>query len=738
MTLMKILLVIISVLFAFTASALAQISVATQIQILKAEDSRDFNKTLQTLLKSEDASVRTRAALAAGRIGDDAAIEALIELLDGNQPVEVREMAAFALGEIESVKASSAILGLLNNANLNNRIRARAIEAAGKIAAANAKDASSKQLGDAILNTLKFEEERAEKQDKLIVLLGLTAALRTRPEGADVIVAKFLNNPEPRVRSDAANTLSRLRAKNANAELREMLLDDKDAVARANAANALGSAGANDKDTLDLLLVSAIEDTDERVRISAIRSLGRLKDASAAEALLKRGESLLAKVQKTATSNDPEMNEILEIATAIGSILKDSKNERAVNWLKACRAEDNYRSSEFAVALARIAPAAYVAENVIIRVYSDPWAAVAYAQGLDVLADEKDEEIKLDAAIKLTSFVGNMAKKTSPANQGKMLMAMPDLIRSLAKFKPDNLDAILRSLLSNDDVFIRAAASELIGELPYSNENMAALKKASSKAFITDNKYDDAQLAAIDAAFKLDKKKSVGILLTALNSPDYLVRRKAFELLKEVDTKESPGVPTLVEDAKEKGKDKVLPGPIIYGTMLGQVLNSDADYRRVASRKNGKVKAVIATEKGTFTIDLLPEDAPLTVDNFIKLASAKYFDGLAVHRVVPNFVMQDGDPRGDGNGGPGWSIRCEINMVPYERGAVGMALSGKDTGGSQWFATHSPQPHLDGGYTVFGRVNEADMKVVDKIVRGDKILTVKIIGSNSRNPRRKQ
>ena len=183
----------------------------------------------------------------------------------------------------------------------------------------------------------------------------------------------------------------------------------------------------------------------------------------------------------------------------------------------------------------------------------------------------------------------------------------------------------------------------------------------------------------------------------------------------------------MVENARVRHKDQVLPFDPKSGTKLGQVLNTDADYRRAVSRKNGTVKAVLTTEKGAFTIDLLPEEAPLTVDNFVKLARSGYFNGLEVHRVVPNFVMQDGDPRGDGNGGPGWSIRCEINMVPFERGAVGMALSGKDTGGSQWFVTHSPQPHLDGGYTVFGQVNEADMKVVDNIVRGDKILSVRII-----------
>ena len=125
----------------------------------------------------------------------------------------------------------------------------------------------------------------------------------------------------------------------------------------------------------------------------------------------------------------------------------------------------------------------------------------------------------------------------------------------------------------------------------------------------------------------------------------------------------------------------------------------------------------------------MPEDAPLTVDNFVKLANSGYFNSVAFHRVVPNFVVQDGDPRGDGNGGPGWSIRDEINTVPYERGAVGMALSGKNTGGSQWFITHSPQPHLDGGYTVFGNVNDEGMKIVDNIVRGDKILKVEIVKS---------
>jgi cyclophilin family peptidyl-prolyl cis-trans isomerase len=139
-----------------------------------------------------------------------------------------------------------------------------------------------------------------------------------------------------------------------------------------------------------------------------------------------------------------------------------------------------------------------------------------------------------------------------------------------------------------------------------------------------------------------------------------------------------------------------------------------------------KVRAVVTTTKGSFTIELLPEAAPLTVDNFVQLAQRSFFNGITIHRVVPNFVIQDGDPRGDGNGGPpNHQIRCEINEVPYDRAVLGMALSGKDTGSSQWFVTHSPQPHLDGGYTVFGRVT-AGMEVVDNIIRGDVIKSIVI------------
>ena len=117
------------------------------------------------------------------------------------------------------------------------------------------------------------------------------------------------------------------------------------------------------------------------------------------------------------------------------------------------------------------------------------------------------------------------------------------------------------------------------------------------------------------------------------------------------------------------------------------------------------VSARILTDAGELRVRLHPELAPMTVHNFATLAEQDYFDGLSFHRVVPDFVVQDGCPRGDGWGGPGYAIPDELSWLPYDEGVLGMALSGPDTGGSQWFLTLSPQPHLDGNYTVFGELD---------------------------------
>ncbi|MGI9034683.1 MAG: peptidylprolyl isomerase [Pyrinomonadaceae bacterium] len=722
-----------AVFFCLTQFVSAQIPTATLVKIVKAEDERRFDATLENLLKNPDFKIRTRAALASGRIGDERAVSALVNLLKDNS-IKAQTAAMFALGEIESAKASGAILDFLKTP-VDGEVRARALEAAGKIAAANPKDANTPELGRAIVSALNSELNRNNAPDYETILLGETAVLRVRPDGGESVMIKLLSQPNARLRADALNTLARLRSKNVNDEARELLAKDSDSIVRANAARLLGIG--EDKTAIDLLLNAATKDSDSRVRVSAIRSLGNLKDAKTADALLKRAENLLANYKKSKFAEPVEKNELLEIAMALGRILANSNDEKTFALLSDFDKADNYVSPEIETALARVSPEKFLQlqREKPTELIVDWRAFSATAQGIGELANlennEKNSKLKNQAVNSLENVLKNLLspKPESASAYPPLAKAVPDVLRAYAQFKTTDLPQILRESLENKDVFIRAAAAEILGAQPAAKENVEALKKAFDAAFLTDKNYNDAQLAILDALFKLDKKEAVPTLIIATNSKDYLVRKKAFDYLKDESFKDSDLVKSALDKFIAQKKNQVLPHS--DGSKLGQILNTNADYVRAVSRKNGSVKAILTTTKGNFTIEFFPEDAPLTVDNFIRLARANYFNGLEVHRVVPNFVVQDGDPRGDGNGGPGWEIRDEINMIPYNRGAVGMALSGKDTGGSQWFVTHSPQPHLDGGYTVFGRVNEMDMKIVDIIARGDKILSVKIVEANS-------
>ncbi|MGI9035737.1 MAG: peptidylprolyl isomerase [Pyrinomonadaceae bacterium] len=734
----RLIFIVCTVFFCFAQTAFAQIPTVTLVRIVKAEDERRWDATLENLLKNKDAKIRTRAALAAGRIGDERAVPALAAMLETDEAIEVRVMVAFALGEIESARGADAILSSMRDEK-NYLIFARTIEAAGKIAAANPKDEKSNALRTEILTALEDESVPANP-DRTLVLLALTAVLRTKPDGAEAVVAKFLSSSDARIRADALNTLARLRFKNANDRSRELLAKDSDPIVRAGAARMLGVG--EDKSAIDLLLNAATKDADLRVRVSAIRSLANLKDAKAADALLERAENLLASYKKSKFAEPIEKNELLEIAAALGRLLANTDNKKAVELLDEFRQADKYKSPETEIALARIAPKIYLDSFTAEYedIFNGNWRAASAAfQGAAEIANlessKENDTQKSRTRILLIQLIGAWA--VLPAenkNAGQTKLAVPDLLSAFAAFKSENTSNIFHPLLETEEgVQIRTTIAGILADQPVSKENIEALKKAFDIAILYDKTYNDAQLAILDALYKLDKKASVGTFLTALDAPDYLVRKKAFEILKDKDLqRDFPGIQTSLKNALAKKKNQVLPYNPASGTKLGQILNYNADYIRAVSRKNGTVKAILTTTKGSFTIEFFPEEAPLTVDNFIKLARANYFNGLEVHRVVPNFVVQDGDPRGDGNGGPGWEIRDEINMIPYNRGAVGMALSGKDTGGSQWFVTHSPQPHLDGGYTVFGQVNETDMEIVDNIVRRDKILSVKIVEDISR------
>ncbi len=678
------------------------------LRIVRAEDERRWDASdLGALLADKNAAVRSRAALAAGRIGDEGAVGPLVALLEKDVNASVRAWAAFALGEIESPQAADALATALRTSP-NAEVRGRAVEALGKIAAAlpPTEEGRRKALGDSILTTLAFEQKRTAQADPAVALLALTAALRARPTDVGQAVVPFLASPHARVRADAANSLARLRAKDGTQQLRT-LLGDTDAVVRANAARALGIA--EDKTAFDALLVRASDDEDLRVRVSAVRALAGLKDARAVAPLVKRGDALLVAyraAKEAKTTRPAELNELLEIATALGRLLAYTSDERGLSFLRALRTVEAWAAPEAETAFARIAPTQYLHEAPFKNLFLRPaeqkltWQAVAaVAAGLGELANAKSEQLGNSASTaQADAQLALRALLTEPATPA---LAVPDVLRAVAVYKPSDLAPLMRAQLKAQDVIVRATAAELLSELPPDSDTVRALAAALTPAL--DDDMNDAALAILDALAKQKSDDATSAIKATLDAQDYLVRRRAT---------------TLLLAAKVIGASDAHGQTVATGNRL-------ADYRRALERTRKRVQAVVTTDKGAFTIELLPVVAPLTVDNFVELARAGFFNGIAFHRVVPNFVIQGGDPRGDGNGGPGHQIRCEINEVPYARGAVGMALSGKDTGGSQWFVTHAPQPHLDGGYTVFGRVTQG-MDVIDRIARGDRIIGVAV------------
>lgn len=687
------------------------------LEILRAEDERRWDSNLQRLLSHKTPAVRSRGALAAGRIGDEKAVSSLIDLLQKDQVVEVRAGAAFALGEIESPQAAAALISAQKASA--PVVRARAIEALGKIAAGLPKEqeARAREIGSVILEALSIEARGRAGSNRLTVLLGLTAVLRAKSADAGPVVAEFLTHPDPRVRADAGNTLARLKLNAGNSKLRQLLGSDPDPIVRANAARVLGAT--EDKDALERLLNSSLKDRDARVRVSAIRALASLKDARATSALLFRGLGLLAEARKTSDTGalPSQVGELLEIATTLGRVRQNANDERTLKWLRDLRPSIGPGAPEVEIAQARVHPGGYLNDfgsgpqgrrNAQEAILLDWRRASSLAQGLGEIASLPDTTRENKAhRSQAEELLGAMLDyRNSDVIVNTLVRvhseyAIPDVLRAYAAFKPGDLGKVLHRHLKDSDPIVRATAAELLGDLPLDSNNIAALS-AALKVALQDRDMNDAALAIIDALGKQKNRTANQAIMPSLESTDHLIRRKAVLALKAT-------------------------GAGDFSTRVASVKtpNTTADYERALSRINSPVNAVVSTTKGSFTIRLIPDEAPMTVDNFIRLAKRGYFNGIVVHRVVPNFVIQDGDPRGDGNGGPGYQIRCEINEAPYERGAVGMALSGKDTGGSQWFVTHSPQPHLEGGYTIFGNVIEG-MSVVDAIVRGDVIRSVEI------------
>ncbi|MGE0131988.1 MAG: HEAT repeat domain-containing protein [Blastocatellales bacterium] len=719
---------------------------AIHARIIQLEDERNLNGgELTGLLKHASAAVRERAALAIGRIGDKRGVDALIGALQKDEIQSVRAMAAFALGEIEDAQAAAPLLDLVDSRKESLIVQARAVEALGKIASIQANTEKRGQptpdsISQSLIKHLPPDNAALSADQKLLASLTITALMRLRNPASVEPLTRQLKSKDAGIRAQAANALARIRQPlpgavsaliaalqdqepNTVARLKAALdgnHTDADADARANAARALGVS--KDSRAVEPLL-KAVNDKSEHVRVNTIRALAAIGDQRAVEPLIELAKLSDPKA-RLHRQRPPSFNLMIECVVALGTL----KDERALPLLTELRqAYSPTAIQEIEVAIAKFGERAFREVTTSPADLRDmgckDWKrATATALAISEWLPTKEASVWEQAFYAL--LYGMMPRMNDPACDQRSL---PAALRAMNKlwlnfhaepsfaqsFKSRDvgpgdtrIDAFLSLFpqqLKEKDIIVRATAANILAGQPR-EAHLAALIDAL--AISKNDPANDARLAILTALSKHKKPEATEAIKSALADQDHLVRRHAVDLLKQMGAGDFSGRIGIVQT----GHDKLF-------------------YQRVAARLSKKVTATIHTDKGQVKLELFPQDAPITVDSFITLARKGFFNDLTFHRVVPNFVIQGGDPRGDGEGGPGYQIRCEINTRPYRRGAVGMALSGKDTGGSQFFITHSPQPHLDGGYTVFGQVTSG-MDVVDRIARGDVIR--KVVVSESR------
>jgi cyclophilin family peptidyl-prolyl cis-trans isomerase/HEAT repeat protein len=619
------------------------------------------------LLTDGEARIRRRAAIAIGRVGLPEAVPELVRVLQTDADPEVRQMAAFGLGLIGDRSAVEPLRAAV--ADPLPLVAGRAAEALGLIGDTASAPVIGKMVAAhaAAAAAVPADETRAAVDPAADAFrLGVFALARLKSyEG--LAAGLLAPDGQPRVQWwPAAYAFQRI----------------------------------EDKRALPALLALARHDSP-LTRAFAVKGLGALRDASAVPVLLPL-------IDPSRATSAPTIEAIRAMAR-----IGDARGEPALTKLLYTRGLNPMVRAETLLALGE--SAATVSVDAFVDFLGDPLPTVRLA-ALQAFARRDDDSFLtvlsgLDpdphwsVRAGLATILGTKDAERSLPRLAPMLAdadarVVPSVLAAMTKLKAPNIAQILLDHLNKDDVGIRAAAAAGLGEVKPDNgveALVAAYKRGEADLVI------DTRAAAIEALSKYGAGAALPTLRTALGDKDWAVRVKAAELLATLD----PSADTA---------RAIRPAPS----------SRSIDYAAPSLiTPSVSPHAYIETDKGTIEIELDVLDAPLTSDNFMTLARRGYFDGLTFHRVVPGFVIQGGDPRGDGEGGPGYSIRDELNQEPYLRGTVGMALAWRDTGGSQFFITHGPQPHLDARYTVFGHV-VAGLEVVDAINQWDVVRRIRI------------
>jgi len=635
-------------------------------------DAPESPRDLTAIARRSEARLRGRAAIAMGRVGDPAGRITLEGLLADPEP-EVRQSAAFGLGLLGDKAAVPALLTALTS-DASPLVRGRAAEALGLIGDPSAA-APIGALVSGVVASGALASVHADDMgwplapDVEAFRLGVYALVRLK--AADVLLPAILD-ADGRPRSGWWPVAFALRRTDDPRTLGAQiaLLKGDGFYSGAFAAQGLGLSKQPDVAVPPLLEVLALPTVRTAVRLQAVRGLGRLGDPRA-----------IAPLVALLDDRTIEPNLHLEAVAALGALHAAPAVDRLLD-----RLTDPWPAMRAAAitALAAIDGDAFV--QVLSGVDPDPdWTVRA-------------------AVVTALGSLGERAPEGAwkPYLDDADTRSWPATMRALAAAKtPDATaaaDRLIRARLTQGDAIVRATAASLLADAKPADA--VPLLTAAWQAAKGDVEID-ARVAILESLIALKAEPAKALLTEALADRDWAVRLKARAMLRTLD----PAA------AAEATRPAVIRLDLPVYTALGSPTVSPRAY--------------VETSKGTIEIALAVVDAPITTHNFAALADRGFFNGVRIHRVVPDFVVQDGDPRGDGNGGPGYTIRDELNPLPYLRGTVGMALDGADTGGSQWFITHSPQPHLDAKYTVFGNVVNG-MDVVDRLQQDDTIIRVRI------------
>ena len=645
-----------------------------EARVLAMEDQRLFDAGLaHSFLANSNPLHRSRMALALGRIGPSTFADANHngEQDAGERQAGVEELVALVHDPDRDVRTTVAFsLGEIGDPSSIDALLELARDPEDAGVAAEAIEALSKIA--ARMPFVRYAELTGASQREGVRARAIQFLFRFNSDEASELAATSLDSPSPLIRQVATYALARRAYAPARARL-ELLAGDAAYQTRANVAAALGRIASKESAPL---LITLLYDAHPWVRTNALVALARTT-AKDPHALDRPQPTQFADdaLRIIELSNDPDPGTRASSIETLGWYAE--RSEQARKRLLEIAANGTRWDRELAAG----AIAAHVpSELASILDNASPWAHVR------ILENTKDTE-------------GGVALRKRYASDADPLVRS----NALANIPDAHVDAeldLIRAGLDDADVIVRANAIERYSLVK--NADLALLNAAEERA--RRDSQNDARLAAIAAIGSIDAPSREAFLRGLVADRDPVVRRTAVDLL--------------VDKLKK---------PRLQYTPLTVDRTAD-DYTKIVEWSRLQHRATIRMTRGPIEIALTSQDAPITAWNFAQLAAKGYFNNTSFMRVVPNFVIQGGDPRNDMNGGPGYAIRDEINLQKYTRGAVGMALSGPDTGGSQFFITHSPQPHLDGGYTIFGRVVAGMNEVVDQTERGDRVESITIDG----------